>query len=461
MSNYINKKKEGYYLNLRVPKDLRQYYLSSNGKPKEYLEPTLKTRDKVEACKAARKLVVKYEQEFEILRGGNIPKALDASSPIKSVEAYVEQFRAYKRGEIDYPFGEFEPDEFWGIAVDHLPESISPSEKERLGSLWALLNNPDEATLEEIIDKYLDERRPVIREATLNEKRQELEEFAAWIGKSIPVTHIKKKDAGRYVEYLCRKVSKKTKRLLSDKSIRDTVSGLSTLFKWAEGRGLAHINPFDGMSRTIPKRHIGKRGKREWGPDEIKLFLKEAKKDRRVLELFVIALYTGMRGREIAELKSNSPSERFLQIDEAKNRNSIREVPVHPIIQPLITKLRKEAGADGYLIKGLSIAQLDNNRYKNLGTKMGRLRNKLGISQEVDFHSTRRAVAGACERADISQDRAARSLGHKPTGITYARYSDGLKSEQLLEEVALIRYGDGIEEVIKQTLIEVYDISYG
>lgn len=446
---------------MRVPEDLRAYYLSSKRKPKEYLEETLQTRDKVEACKRARRLVVKYEQEFSDRRRGINGNAVDDASPIKSIEAYIEQFRAYKKGEIDYPFGEFEPDEFWGIAVDHLPQSTSQSERERLGSLWALLNNPDEATVDEVIDKYLDERRPVIREATLNEKRQELKEFAAWIGKSIPVTHIKKKDAGRYVEYLCRKVSKKTKRLLSDKSIRDTVSGLSTLFKWAEGRGLTHINPFDGMSRTIPKRHIGKRGKREWGPDEIKLFLKEAKKDRRVLELFVIALYTGMRGREIAELKSTSPTERFLQIDEAKNRNSIREVPVHPIIQPLITKLRKEAGSDGYLIKGLSVAQLDNNRYKNLGTKMGRLRNKLGISQEVDFHSTRRAVAGACERANIDQDRAARMAGHKPTRITYGTYSDGLKSEQLLEEVALIRYGDGIEEAIKQTLIEVYGLSYG
>lgn len=460
LSKYITRKKLGYYLNLRVPEDLREHYLSSKRKPKEYLEDTLKTRDKVEACKRARSLVVKYELQFSQLRNGVHSSDLDDSSPVNSVEQYVSNYRAYLQGELPYPFGELEPDEYWGLMIDHLPITLSESERQRIGSLWSLFNDPKTLTVKEVIVKYLDERQPVIREATLNEKRHELNEFAAWIGKSTPATHIKKKDAGRYVEYLCSKISKKTKRLLSAKSIRDTVSGLSSLFKWAEGRGLAHINPFDGMSRTIPKRHIGERGKREWGPDEIKLFLNEAKKDRRILELFVIALYTGMRGREITELKSTSPSERFLQIDEAKNRNSIREVPVHPVIQPLITNLRKEAGSDGYLIKGLSIAQLDSNRYKNLGTKMGRLRKKLGISKDVDFHSTRRAVAGACERADMNQDRAARISGHKPTGITYGRYSGGLKAEQLLEEVALIRYGDGIEEAIKEVLIEVYGLSY-
>lgn len=460
MPQYITRKKLGYYLNLRIPEDLQKHYLTSSRKPKEYLEETLKTRDKVEACKRARRLVVNYEMEFSELRRGVKACDLDESSPVKSMEALVEQYRAFLRGETGYPFGEFEASEYWGLAIDHLPDSLSELESERIQSLWSLFNNPKTATIEEVIVKYLAERKPVIREATLNEKRHELNEFASWIGASMPVTKVTKKDAGRYVEHLCSKVSKKTKQQLSAKTIKDTISGLSSLFKWAEGRGLADINPFDGMARTVPKRHTGKRGKREWAPDEIKLFLNEAKRDKRVLEVFVIALYTGMRGREVAELKSTSPSERFLQIDEAKNNNSIREVPVHPIIQPLITKLRLEAESDGFLIKGLSVAQLDNNRYKNLGTKMGRLREKLGISKEVDFHSTRRAVAGVCERVGLTQDRAARITGHKPAGITYGRYSDGLNEERALADVAMIQYGDNVEETVRSILAEAYGVSY-
>lgn len=457
MSDYIVQKKLGWYLKLRVPKDLQKHFLTSKNKPKEYLEQTLRTRDRLEAKKRARQLVAMYELEFENLRKEEQPLSV-----LGSIDKHlVQKYRAYVNGDIEYPFGEFDPDEFWSIAMEHIGQLSSDKEKQTLESLWRSFQNPESLTLVELIDKYLAEKSSVIREASWNERKSELDEFASWLGGSSPISQISKKSAGEYVEYLLKKVSKKTKRRLSTKTVTDTLSGISSMFNWAESRGLSQTNPFQGMAASVPKRSIGKRDMKEWGPDSIKRFLEEAKKDRRVLEVFAIGLFTGMRGREIAELKADSPSERFLQIDEAKNLNSIREVPVHPVIQPLISKLRAEAGKDKYLIKGLTVSQPDNNRYKNIGKKMGRMRAKLGLSGEVDFHSTRRAVAGACERAGMDQDRAARVTGHKPNGITFAVYSDGLSAQLALEEVSKIQYGSGVEESIMEALREVSGVDYG
>ena len=457
MSDYFKKIKHGYYLNLRVPKDVQKYYLTTKGKPKEYLEDTLATRDITVARLRALDYVTKYKKEFAVYRAYE----LSSVSPLDTLQTEVlDKYRQYMKGEIDYPFGEFDPGEWWNLNVEHLPGNLDSDSKKRVQAIFELFNKPTSTPLDEVIDKYLKEQQRVLREATINERRQEYKEFSSWVGYNKLIDDISKQDAGKYVEYLCEKVSARTKRLLSSKTIRDNLSGLSSLFKWAEVRGYCKTNPFFEMAKTVPERKVGKRDMKEWSPKTIKIFLQEAKKDRRILELFSIALYTGMRGREVADLKATSPTDRFLQIDEAKNSNSIREVAVHPVIQPLITKLRAQAGSDGYLIRGLRIAKLDNNRYKYIGAKMGRIRKKLGISGEVDFHSTRRSISTAHERAGLSQDRAARLIGHKPNGITFGLYSLGLLEKQVLEQVAEIEYGDGVEEAIRAALTEVCGVVY-
>ncbi|KGM07059.1 integrase family protein [Methylophaga thiooxydans] len=260
--------------------------------------------------------------------------------------------------------------------------------------------------------------------------------------------------------YLSEKVSKKTKKALSPKTIRDTVSDIHAFFVWAEGRGFIEVNPFHLVSSTILEKKVGRKNKREWSPEEIKRFLDVSQSDPRIVAMFALALFTGMRGRELANIKADSPSEKFLWVDAGKNKSSVRQVPVHPIIQPLVTKLRNDAGADGYLIPGLTVSQPDNNRYKNIGKKIKRLRAKANISEEVDFHSTRRSVAGALERAGVSQDMAARILGHTPTSLTYGLYSGGLKQDQLLEAVKSIHYGDGVEGSLREVITNTFGVCY-
>lgn len=243
MSDYIVQKKLGWYLKLRIPKDLRKYYLTCKAKPKEYLEQTLKTRDRAEAKKNARQLVAMYELEFEHLRNDRRPSTSEFIE-----EHVVKKHREWARGYITYPFGEFDPGEYWNLAVEHQEEPLSDFEKRKMNMLWKSFNNPTALTLQELIDKYLDERRSVLREASWNERQAELKEFADWWGGGLPVSLIEKKDAGRYVVYLSNKVSKRTKQQLSSKTIRDILSGISSMFNWAEARGGIRI---ESLSRPF------------------------------------------------------------------------------------------------------------------------------------------------------------------------------------------------------------------
>lgn len=461
MASYLIKKRQSWYLRLRIPEDLRDEFPSKNGNPREYIVESLQTRDKAVAEKRKHAKLLYYFAKFEKLREGT-PKV--NRHDIEWFEYNVYLYAESVKGRAERPFSGLEPNEYARIILEELEKHIDlnrPDIHKRIKEAWKLLDNPHLESISSVIDMYAADKKAVLTQKTLDEKLARLNEFSTRVGKYKPIAHITKHDARDYVTYLSQKVSPRTKRQLSSKTIRDTLGDISSLFVWAEGRGYAESDPFHNIKKTVSETKRGKRKKREWAPDEIKLFLKVSREDERILAMFVIAMYTGMRGREIAELESQNASERFLRIDEAKNSNSVREVPVHPIIKPLIAFLKELPKGDGYLIPNLTIAQPDNNRYKNIGKKIKRLREKAKIPSEVDFHSTRRSLAGALERAGVSQEMAARITGHVPnTGITYGIYSGGLTAEQLLDTVAKVRYGDGVEEAVRDTVSDVFGITY-
>ena len=459
MKDYLVKKRQGWFFRLRVPEDLREYFPSKNGKPREHIVETLSTRDKLVAKKRVHMKLSHYFSMFEKLREGT-PKV--NPHDIDWFEHNIYVYAESVKGRAEKPFSGLEPEEYAALILEELDKHIdieSPSIRKRIDDARKVIENPHLEPISAVVDMYAADKKLVLTQKTLDEKLARLTEFSLRVGKFKPVAHINKHDARDYVTYLSQKVSARTKRPLASKTIRDILGDISSLFVWAEGRGFVDSDPFHNMKKTISDAKRGKRKKREWAPGEIKRFLEVCREDSRVLAMFVIGLYTGMRGREIAELELENASERFLRIDEGKNSNSVREVPVHPIIKPLILFLKEQSQHEGYLIPGLSVAQPDNNRYKNIGKKIKRLREKAKIPPEVDFHSTRRSLAGALERAGVSQEMAARITGHVPNnGITYSLYSGGLTSEQLLDSISSVAYGDGVEEAVINALQEEFGL---
>lgn len=273
----------------------------------------------------------------------------------------------------------------------------------------------------------------------------------SWLKVDKEPRHVTKKEAG---EFLTNELSN---RDLSTKSIKDFLSDLSAFFNWMEGRGFIETNPFRGLSGTVRETSRGIRNntkRLEWSEHELLTLINglKTKRDMKLAAMSLIALYSGMRSNEIAELELIDVNDVYFHIPEGKTESSIRNVPIHPIIQPLIHSL-KASSNDGYLISGLKRGGEDQKRNHNEVKRFGTFKRSLGItSPTVVFHSLRKNFSGELERAGISENLAQQIVGHKKQSLTYGLYSHGVKIEQLLEAVSKITHGTKIDALTKEVI---------
>ena len=75
-------------------------------------------------------------------------------------------------------------------------------------------------------------------------------------------------------------------------------------------------------------------------------------------------------------------------VEKGKTKASARVIPVHPLIEPIIEKL-KASSKDEFLIRGINSCGYDNKRSWNFQKKLGRLRKKIGIPYGINFHTLR------------------------------------------------------------------------
>jgi len=160
----------------------------------------------------------------------------------------------------------------------------------------------------------------------------------------------------------------------------------------------------------------------------------------------LIALFTGMRGREIAQLYRDDVQEdsesgvwfievRFNQkrMQSDKTAHASRKIPVHPQL--------KKLGFIEYVSSGRKNTMLfpelyneSGNPYKNWGNNFNRKapsgwKWKLGVKGDTVFHSFRHNVIDFLEKADVHKRIGCFLVGHKYKGGFVSNYikSDDLK----------------------------------
>jgi integrase len=75
-------------------------------------------------------------------------------------------------------------------------------------------------------------------------------------------------------------------------------------------------------------------------------------------------------------------------VEKGKTKAAARVIPVHPLIKPIIEKL-KASSKDEFLIRGINSGGYDKKRSWNFQKKLGRLRKKIGIPYGINFHTLR------------------------------------------------------------------------
>jgi integrase len=252
-------------------------------------------------------------------------------------------------------------------------------------------------------------------------------------GGDVPLTEVTRAMASDFLAEL--EVSNRTRNAYA--------TTLKCVFECARRRGrFTGDNPFDGM-----KAKAAGSSYQPFTDAELQtLFNKlprEVKPARHTPDtalpwVALIALYTGMRLEEIAQLTTADVREESANgatvwcIDvhnggdnKLKNETSARLIPVHPELVRLgLLDYVKELKA-GPLFPGLTRRESKGGK---VGARVGELFRKKLVALELKreglcFHSFRHNVSNSLDVAGVPQSDAARVLGHAVAGMSYGTYS--------------------------------------
>lgn len=449
MPSYLKKRGHVWYVQLAVPRPLQK----AMGKAK-----IVQTTGESDLRLAERK-------KFQIIADIKRTIAAVADNDPASLALVERQAigirRAVTRGEIDEEIASDligslrdrhlkahfkSPDESTGYP--NLPESTVT----RLATATRVASDLTYKPLSALAADYLEEKGPHVRPSTLANKKRVLEEFSKWIGVDIDINEVNIKVAGRYVSEVLIRNGKHPKTNI------DTLATLSAFFNWQAKRGVYdHANPWTGQADTIGASKRGsKRRERKWKREELdKLFKSIPAGPKYYLkELAAIALYTGMRQNELAELEVSDVDlkAKIIDIGEGKTESSVRQIPIHPVILPVLTRLVKEA-KQGHLFYTLKPAGRDKKRGHEPSKRFGYYRDKTFPEtvhvinerghrrSEVNFHSFRRSFITACENAGIPEPTIKQIVGHSRSSLTYGLYSRGVDLKLLRQAINKLTFG--------------------
>lgn len=451
--NHLKQRGHSWYVRVVVPERLR----AALGK-REYTV-ALGTRDLLTARRRSHEALARIMEE---LKAAEERREFPPGSPERLLEVAAEARAAVVNGHMDEHTAEVGMDVAAERTLDILrakygtdaegnpkaPESVTRGVRRA----WRKFGGENVSLLREQIEQYITEVTPTVRAQTVQDKRRVYGELLAWVGADAEVKDVTRKEAGNYVSSVMARSGK------APKTLRSELAQLSALWKYMVGRSVADVNIWHLMSGTLPKqRRGGTQGhRRPWTEAEQLRVLNETDRGDPIWSAVALGLYTGCRLEELCQLKVADVHGSGLHIREAKSDAGVRRVPVHPVIQSLVSRLAATS-ADGYLLSGLLIAGRDSKRSVYLSKRIQwHLRKTLDITDaNFVFHGLRHTFTNACERAGIPLSTAQLLVGHSRRGsITYgapgASYSHGLPLEQLAKEIAKVTFGAPVDGLVKK-----------
>ena len=180
---------------------------------------------------------------------------------------------------------------------------------------------------------------------TKRDYRIAVRDLRRWLGKrgmEETVQAVTRQLAARYI----------TESLLPGHAVRTVnkaISSLSAYWKWLVKRGDAVDNPWAGQLLPKPKQHRQGEGirKRPFTDGEVATLL-SGPADRMLADLMRIAALSGMRIEEICSLRVADCADNLFTIAFAKTPAGQRQVPIHSVLQPIVTARCEGKGAAIY-----------------------------------------------------------------------------------------------------------------
>ncbi len=413
MAKHLEERNGLWFAVLTIPKDCRA---KLNNKLR--FVQSLKTHSKKQAETLAPRYVSLWKSMIEGARGNSEAILKEAEWMRKTLSKYSEPY---------------ETEEFLTKAIPR-SEEIARTVSEKDGMAYLAIASGALSPLSPHRDGW--EKSLTIKAKTKDQMVRDVDRF---LKEFKTIQSMTSKSIKAWVDLLSTKGA-------TPSSVNRQIKSARSLFDYLKTSGVIDhiaIDPFEGMSKVINKSV--KKDVAHYEPfaisDVVKLYREiKAREDYPLLDIFCIGAYTGCRINEIAKTKivDVDLKRKCFKLHEAKNEASIREVPLHNDLLPLIKRLIKES-KDGYLI----YSEADNqygNRSAPLSQRFTRVKKSLKYGDQHVFHSLRGTVATLLENAKIPENIAADIVGHKKKTMTYGLYSGGTSLKNKLEALNKIKY---------------------
>lgn len=222
---------------------------------------------------------------------------------------------------------------------------------------------------------------------------------------------------------------------------------LKLYWKWMKRRQLAKINPFYDLSLPKPDTDPATE-ERAFTEAEVQTLLMGTK-DPAMLDVMLVAALTGARLDAVIDLRVGDSIDGWFTFKPQKKEKKARDVPIHPALQDVVVRRAKGRKPEDEFFPewpGPKSASSMRERSSTFSKAFIRYRDRLQVKDNVagkrrslvNFHSFRRWFITKAERSGSSVELIAAIVGHKRSGLTLGRYSEGPDMEAAKVAVAKV-----------------------
>lgn len=167
-------------------------------------------------------------------------------------------------------------------------------------------------------------------------------------------------------------------------------------------------------------------------------------------DLMMIAALTGARLDVIVDLKVGDTANNAFKFKPQKKEKSPRYVPIHPSLAEIVERRCKDKdGADEFFpeFPGPKKETSLRERSFKASNEFTAYRRLCGVNEQipgrrrslVNFHSFRRWFITEAERANVRPELISALVGHKRSGMTLGRYSEGPEMKAARKAISSVK----------------------
>ena len=319
-----------------------------------------------------------------------------------------------------------------------------------------------------LVDSWLAERPMKPRQTT--DYRRAVSKFTEWLSAGnhpAGIEQVSRRLAGQYVTEAF------TVSGTNARTANKDISCLSSLWKWASRKGIATENIWSGQSLPKPKTTKAEEPREFTDEEIIDLFSgkvvvtvenrkpKLVKPSLLLRDFMAVAALSGMRVEEIARMTvkdiktipaTDGTDEKpliYFDIIRAKTDAGVRQVPVHPSLDDIITRRTSKRKPMDSLWPELPEPKPGSpiEKSQKVVKEFVTYRRRIGVDDRaegqrqsrVTFHSWRRTFVTKAEQAGQPPHLISFAVGHERPGMTLGVYSGGPLLAQLKAVVESVK----------------------